>query len=54
MRSSQDTKGGALDEMPYIEKRKVVEPTSRRKTGHEVRDGVAISQLHLSPIIVSV
>jgi hypothetical protein len=30
--------------MPYIEKRKVVEPTSCRKTGHEVRDGVAISQ----------
>jgi hypothetical protein len=33
-----------LDEMPYSGERNLVEPTSSRKTGHLVRDGVAISQ----------
>jgi hypothetical protein len=31
-----------------------MEPTSSRKTGHQVRVGVAIPQSHLWPIIVSV
>jgi hypothetical protein len=34
--------------------RELVEPTTSRKTGHQVRDGVAIPQSHLWPIIVSV
>ena len=33
---------GILDEMPYIGERELIEPTSSRKTGHQVRDGVAI------------
>jgi hypothetical protein len=30
--------------MPYSRERESVEPTSSRKTGHQVKDGVAISQ----------
>jgi hypothetical protein len=30
--------------MPYSEKRELEEPTSSRKNGHQVRDGVAIPQ----------
>jgi len=30
--------------MPYSGKRELVEPTFGRKTGHQVRDGVAIPQ----------
>ena len=41
VRDSQDSKGGNLDEMPYIWERELVEPTSSRKTGYHVRDGVA-------------
>jgi hypothetical protein len=44
VRESQDSKGGSLDEMPNSGKRERVEPTSRRKTGHPVRDGVANPQ----------
>jgi hypothetical protein len=44
MRDSWDSKRGTLDEMPYIGERELVEPTSSRKTGHQVRDGVAIPQ----------
>jgi hypothetical protein len=32
----------------------LIEPTSSRKKGHQVRDGVAISQSHFWPIIVSI
>ena len=47
VRDSQDSKGGTLDEMPYSGKRELVESTSSRKTGHQVRDGVAIPQSKL-------
>ena len=47
VRDSEDSKGGTLDEMPVSREREFVEPTSSRKTGHQVRDGVAIPQSHL-------
>jgi hypothetical protein len=40
--------------MPNISEREVIEPTSSRKTGHQVRNGIAIPQSHLWPIVVSV
>ena len=42
MRGSQDSKGGTLDEMPDSRERELIEPTSRRKTGNQVRDVDAI------------
>jgi hypothetical protein len=39
---SQYSKGGTLDEMPDSRERELTEPTSGRKTGHQVREGVAI------------
>ena len=36
-----DSKRETLDEMPYIGERELIEPTSSRKTGHQMRDGVA-------------
>jgi hypothetical protein len=42
VRDSQDSKGGSIDEMPYIEERELVELISSRKTGHQVKYGVAI------------
>jgi hypothetical protein len=36
--------GGTLDEMFHVGERELVEPTSRRNTVHQVRDGVAIPQ----------
>jgi hypothetical protein len=54
LRDSQDSKRGTLDEMLYIGERELVEPTSSRKTGHQVRDGVANPQSKLSLIIVPV
>ena len=47
VRNSQDSKGGSLDEMPDTKERELIEPTSNRKTGHQVRDGVSIPQSHL-------
>jgi hypothetical protein len=47
-------RGGTLDEMPYIGERELTEPTSRRQTGHQVRDGGTIPQSHLWSIIVPV
>ena len=44
MRDSQEYKGGNLDEMSYSGERELVELTSSRKTGHQVRDEVAIPQ----------
>jgi hypothetical protein len=44
VRDSQDPKGGTLDEMPDSRERKFIEPTSNRKTGHQMREGIAISQ----------
>jgi hypothetical protein len=52
VRDSQDSKGAILDEMPYSGERELVEPTSSRKTGHQMREGVVIPQSKLSPIIV--
>ena len=49
MRDSQDSK--SPDEMPYSRKRELREPTSSRKTGHQVRGGVVMPQSHLWPII---
>jgi hypothetical protein len=49
-----DSKGGTLDEMPDSRERELIEPTSSRKTGHQVRDGVATPQSHPWPIIVPV
>ena len=37
VRDSQDSKGGTLDEMPNSRERKLIEPTSSRKTGHQMR-----------------
>ena len=39
---SQDLKRGNLDEMPGSRERELIEHTSNRKTGHQVRDGVVI------------
>jgi hypothetical protein len=54
VRDSQDTKGGTLDEMPYNGERELVEPPPAERHGHQVRDGVAIPQSKLWPIIVPV
>jgi hypothetical protein len=43
----QDSKGGTFDEMPDSRERELIEPTSSRKTGHQVREGVAIPQSQL-------
>jgi hypothetical protein len=42
VRDSQNSKGETLDEMPNTAERKLIELTSSRKTGHQVRDEVAI------------
>jgi hypothetical protein len=44
MRNFQGSKGGTLEEIPYSRERELVEPTSSRQTGYQVRNGVAISQ----------
>ena len=38
----------------YTEEKEFIEPISSRKTGHQVRNGVAIPQSHLGLIIVPV
>jgi hypothetical protein len=40
-------KGRDLDEMDNSRERELIEPTSSRKSGHQVKDGVAISQSKL-------
>jgi hypothetical protein len=47
VRDSQDSKGGTRDKMPDSRERELIEPTSRRKTGHQERDVVAIPQSEL-------
>ena len=47
LRDSQDSKGGILDEMPDSSERELIESTSIRKTGHQVRHQVAILQSQL-------
>ena len=44
VKDSQDSKRGTLDEMPYSRERELIELTSSRKTGHQVKDGVAMLQ----------
>ena len=39
----KDSKGRTLGEMPYSGERELIEPTSSRKTGHQVRDGFFIA-----------
>lgn len=46
VRDSQDSKGGTLNEMPDSRERKLIEPTSSRKSGHQMREeGIPQSQL---------
>ena len=47
VRDSQDSKGVSLDEMHESGESRLIEPTSSRKTRHQVRDGVAILQSKL-------
>jgi hypothetical protein len=47
VRDSQDSKGGTLDEMLYSGERELVEPTSSRETGYQVKNGVAMPQSKL-------
>ncbi|KRY62166.1 hypothetical protein T4D_10807 [Trichinella pseudospiralis] len=35
-----------MHQRPGSRERELIEPTSSRKTGHQVRDGVAIPQSH--------
>jgi hypothetical protein len=49
VRDSQDSKGGTLDEMPDSMERVLIEFTFSRKTGLQVRDGVAIQHLISDP-----
>jgi hypothetical protein len=44
---SQDSKGGTLGEMSYSGARELVDPSFSKKTGHQVKDGVAIPQLKI-------
>jgi hypothetical protein len=44
VRDSLDSKRGILDEIPYSREKELVEPIPSRKTGYQVRDGVAIPQ----------
>jgi hypothetical protein len=48
------TKGRDLRWHADSRDRELIEPTSSRKTGHQVRDGVAIPQSQFWPIIVPV
>jgi hypothetical protein len=40
VRDSQDSKEGTLDEMPSSMERELIKPTSIRKLGHQVRNGL--------------
>jgi hypothetical protein len=43
MRDFQDSKAGALDEMPDIRERQLIVPTSSRKTRHQMKEGFSIT-----------
>jgi hypothetical protein len=47
VRDSQDSKGGTLDEMPDSRERELIEPTSSRKTEHQMTEREAIIQSQL-------
>ena len=38
VRDSQGSKGGTLDEMPDNRQRELIEPTTSRQTGHQMRE----------------
>ena len=44
LRDFQESKGGTLDEIPESREMELVEPTSSRRTGHQVREVVTIPQ----------
>jgi hypothetical protein len=52
VRDFQDSKRETLHETPDNREMELIEPTSSRKTGHQMRDGVAIPQSHLWSIVV--
>jgi hypothetical protein len=54
VRDSLDSKGRALNEMPDSRERVLIEPTSSRKTGRQVKKGIDIPPSKLWPILVSV
>ena len=47
VRDSQDSKGGTLDKMPDNRERELIEPTSSRKTRHQMRKRCVIPQSQL-------
>jgi hypothetical protein len=47
---TQDSKGRTLDEKPNSRQRELTEPTSSRKTGHQVRNEVAIPKLWVTSL----
>ena len=47
VRESQNLKVGAVDEIPDRKGRELIEPTSSRKTGHQMREKGAIPLLQL-------
>ena len=47
VRDTQDSKGGILGKMTDSRERELTEPTSSRKTGHQMREGFAIPQSQL-------
>jgi hypothetical protein len=49
VRVSQDSKGGTLDDMTECRERELIEPTSSKKTGHQLRERGAIPQSHYDP-----
>jgi hypothetical protein len=44
---AQESKGGTLGEMPDSMENELIEPTSSRKTGHQMRERVDIPQSKL-------
>jgi hypothetical protein len=52
VRESQDSKRGTKNGMPYIGEKESHRATSSKKTGHQVKDGIAITQSILCTIIV--
>jgi hypothetical protein len=47
VKDPQYSKEGTLDEMPNSRERKLIEPTSNRKIGHQMRERGAIPQSQL-------
>jgi hypothetical protein len=47
--NSQESKGGTLDEMLYSGEKELIELTSSRKSGHQVRDGLPFHSHNSDP-----